>query len=112
MRRRAWRAGSATVTFTCSRETASPTSLRASRLGDVPFGEGVASTVDAGAHDRGVAIGYDNVAVEAATQRGIWVARVPDYCLEDVSDQALALLGAVHLFDSYGRLSGADLIPL
>jgi D-3-phosphoglycerate dehydrogenase len=37
-------------------------------------------------------VGYDNVDVEMATSRGIWVARVPDYCLEDVSDQALALL--------------------
>jgi D-3-phosphoglycerate dehydrogenase len=37
-------------------------------------------------------VGYDNVAVESATAKGIWVARVPDYCLEDVSDQALALL--------------------
>ena len=37
-------------------------------------------------------VGYDNVAVEAATAKGIWVARVPDYCLEDVSDQAMALL--------------------
>jgi D-3-phosphoglycerate dehydrogenase len=37
-------------------------------------------------------VGYDNVSVEAATAKGIWVARVPDYCLEDVSDQAMALL--------------------
>jgi D-3-phosphoglycerate dehydrogenase len=37
-------------------------------------------------------VGYDNVDVPAATERGIWVARVPDYCIEDVSDQALALL--------------------
>jgi D-3-phosphoglycerate dehydrogenase len=37
-------------------------------------------------------VGYDNVSVETATSKGIWVARVPDYCLEDVSDQALALL--------------------
>jgi D-3-phosphoglycerate dehydrogenase len=37
-------------------------------------------------------VGYDNVAVESATAKGIWVARVPDYCLEDVSDQAIALL--------------------
>jgi D-3-phosphoglycerate dehydrogenase len=37
-------------------------------------------------------VGYDNVDVEAATQRGIWVARVPDYCYQDVSDHALALL--------------------
>jgi D-3-phosphoglycerate dehydrogenase len=37
-------------------------------------------------------VGYDNVDVKAATDRGIWVARVPDYSLEDVSDHALALL--------------------
>jgi D-3-phosphoglycerate dehydrogenase len=37
-------------------------------------------------------VGYDNVDVEAATEAGIWVARVPDYCTEDVSDHALALL--------------------
>ncbi len=37
-------------------------------------------------------VGYDNVDVAAATERGIWVARVPDYSIEDVSDQALALL--------------------
>ena len=37
-------------------------------------------------------VGYDNVDVEAATQKGIWVARVPDYSIEDVSDQALALM--------------------
>ncbi|MGA2974663.1 MAG: C-terminal binding protein [Spirochaetia bacterium] len=39
-------------------------------------------------------VGYDNVDVEAATRMGIWVARVPDYAYEDVSDQALALLMA------------------
>ncbi|MEW5815839.1 MAG: C-terminal binding protein [Spirochaetota bacterium] len=37
-------------------------------------------------------VGYDNVDVTAATKRGIWVARVPDYCIEDVSDHALSLL--------------------
>lgn len=37
-------------------------------------------------------VGYDNVDVEAATRKHIWVARVPDYCFEDVSDHALALL--------------------
>ncbi len=39
-------------------------------------------------------VGYDNVDVEAATKKGIWVTRVPDYSLDDVSDQALALLMA------------------
>jgi D-3-phosphoglycerate dehydrogenase / 2-oxoglutarate reductase len=37
-------------------------------------------------------VGYDNVDVEAATRRRIWVTFVPDYCFEDVSDHALALL--------------------
>jgi len=37
-------------------------------------------------------VGVDNVDIEAATRQGIWVARVPDYCVEEASDQALALL--------------------
>lgn len=43
--------------------------------------------------------GYDNVDVAAATEAGIWVARVPDYATEDASDHALALLlaGARHV---------------
>ena len=37
-------------------------------------------------------VGYDNVDVEAATTKGIWVSNVPDYCGEDVSDQEMGLL--------------------
>jgi D-3-phosphoglycerate dehydrogenase len=37
-------------------------------------------------------VGFDNVDVKAATEKKIWVSRVPDYSLDDVSDQALALL--------------------
>jgi D-3-phosphoglycerate dehydrogenase / 2-oxoglutarate reductase len=37
-------------------------------------------------------IGVDTVDVAAATERGIFVANVPDYCLDEVSDQAFALL--------------------
>ncbi|MGA2974242.1 MAG: C-terminal binding protein [Spirochaetia bacterium] len=37
-------------------------------------------------------VGYDNVAVDAATRKGIWVACVPDYCFEEVADHSLALL--------------------
>jgi D-3-phosphoglycerate dehydrogenase len=37
-------------------------------------------------------VGYDNVNVEAATRKGIWVTFVPDYCFEEVADHALALL--------------------
>jgi len=39
-------------------------------------------------------VGYDNVDTVAATKKGIMVANVPDYCLEDVSDQAFALFMA------------------
>jgi D-3-phosphoglycerate dehydrogenase len=39
-------------------------------------------------------VGYDNVDVAACTQKGIYLANVPDYCAEEVSDQALALLMA------------------
>ncbi|MBC8263774.1 MAG: C-terminal binding protein [Anaerolineales bacterium] len=37
-------------------------------------------------------IGYDAVDVAAATERGILVCNVPDYCVDDVADHALALL--------------------
>jgi len=37
-------------------------------------------------------VGYDNVDIPAATARGIWVANVPDYCIPDVADHALAML--------------------
>ena len=37
-------------------------------------------------------IGVDNVDIPAATNHGIIVTRVPDYCLDEVSDHAIALL--------------------
>jgi D-3-phosphoglycerate dehydrogenase / 2-oxoglutarate reductase len=37
-------------------------------------------------------IGVDSIDIPAATERGILVANVPDYCLDEVSDHALALL--------------------
>jgi len=37
-------------------------------------------------------VGLDNIAVEQATQLGILVTNVPDFCLEEVSDHAMALL--------------------
>ena len=40
-------------------------------------------------------IGVDNVDVAAATTAGIVVTRVPDYCLDEVSDHTLALLLAL-----------------
>ena len=40
-------------------------------------------------------IGVDNVDLDAATARGIVVTKVPDYCIDEVSDHAMALLLAV-----------------
>jgi D-3-phosphoglycerate dehydrogenase len=37
-------------------------------------------------------IGLDNIPVERATQLGMLVANVPDFCIEEVSDHTLALL--------------------
>ncbi len=37
-------------------------------------------------------VGYDNVDTEALKNKNIYLANVPDYCEEDVSDHALALL--------------------
>ena len=37
-------------------------------------------------------IGYDVIDVEAATRAGIWVANVPDYCVDEVADHAMLLL--------------------
>ena len=40
-------------------------------------------------------IGVDNVDIAAATEKGIVVTKVPDYCIDEVSDHAMALLLAV-----------------
>jgi D-3-phosphoglycerate dehydrogenase len=37
-------------------------------------------------------IGVDNVDIDAATQAGIVVTKVPDYCIDEVSDHTMALL--------------------
>lgn len=44
-------------------------------------------------------VGYDNVDIAACTERGIYVANVPDYADEDVTDMALA-----HIFCSLRQL--------
>ncbi|GKQ38852.1 C-terminal binding protein [Streptomyces sp. A012304] len=37
-------------------------------------------------------VGLDNIAVAAATERGVWVTNVPDYCVEEVSDHAVGMV--------------------
>ncbi len=48
-------------------------------------------------------VGVDNIAVDTATELGIAVTYVPDYCVDEVSDHVLALLHAwnrrIVLFD-------------
>jgi D-3-phosphoglycerate dehydrogenase len=40
------------------------------------------------------AVGLDKIDVEAATEKGIFVTNVPDYCIQEVSDHTLALICA------------------
>jgi len=40
-------------------------------------------------------IGFDNVDLDAATERGVYVTNVPDYCIPEVSDHTMALLLAL-----------------
>jgi D-3-phosphoglycerate dehydrogenase len=40
-------------------------------------------------------VGTDHIAVEAAAGRGIAIVNVPDYCVEEVSDHALAMILAL-----------------
>ncbi|WP_265110802.1 C-terminal binding protein [Halosolutus halophilus] len=48
-------------------------------------------------------IGVDNVALDAASEKGIYVTNVPDYCLEEVATHALgmalALARSLHRYD-------------
>ncbi len=37
-------------------------------------------------------VGYDSLDVPAATERGVMVANVPDYCVEEVAEHTMALL--------------------
>jgi D-3-phosphoglycerate dehydrogenase / 2-oxoglutarate reductase len=60
-------------------------------------------------------VGVDNVDLEAATERGVWVANVPDYGRDEVADHtlalALALLRGVVALDRSVRDGTWDLDP-
>ena len=57
-------------------------------------------------------VGLDNIAVDRASEQGIVVTNVPDFCVEEVSDHAMALLLAcargVVGFDRATRRGGWD----
>jgi D-3-phosphoglycerate dehydrogenase len=60
-------------------------------------------------------VGVDNVDLEAATERGVWVANVPDYGRDEVADHtlalALAMLRGVVALDRSVRDGTWDLDP-
>jgi D-3-phosphoglycerate dehydrogenase len=49
------------------------------------------------------AIGVDSIDVEAAKEKGIVIANVPDYCIEEVSDTTIA-----HMFNCLRKITFAD----
>jgi D-3-phosphoglycerate dehydrogenase / 2-oxoglutarate reductase len=50
-------------------------------------------------------VGIDNVDVAAATKAGIWVARVPSYCVDEVAVHTIGLLlGAIRRIPARDRL--------
>ena len=53
------------------------------------------------------AIGFNNVDIQAATKAGVMVVNCPDYCLDEVSDHAMALFlscaRAITIFDQKVR---------
>ncbi|QDU37300.1 D-3-phosphoglycerate dehydrogenase [Maioricimonas rarisocia] len=53
---------------------------------------GVIQAAERCRHVARMGIGLDNIAVDEATRRGIPVTNVPDYCVSEVSDHALALI--------------------
>ncbi len=61
-------------------------------------------------------VGVDNIAVATATELGIAVTYVPDYCVDEVSDHVMALLHAwnrkIVLFDRSVRGQGWGSQPL
>ncbi len=61
-------------------------------------------------------IGVDNVAVDTATELGIAMVNVPDYCVEEVADHAMAMLLAwnrrIVLFDRSTKSAGWGKQPL
>jgi D-3-phosphoglycerate dehydrogenase len=60
-----------------------------------PFNRRLLSALDSCRVIAGIGIGYDTVDVEAATELGISVTNVPDYCLDEVSGLAITYMLAL-----------------
>ncbi len=81
-----------------------------------------ARVIDAADRCRHIArtgIGLDNIDVRRATERGILVTNIPDYCLREVAEHTLALIfalarkvGAYHLATKAGRYSLTAELPV
>ena len=59
-------------------------------------------------------VGVDNIDIKAATEKGILVAYVPDYCIEEVSNHAIAMImnfaRQISLFDCSTRNRNWDVM--
>ncbi len=53
-------------------------------------------------------VGFDTIDVSAATSRGILVANVPDFCTEEVSDHAMALILMIARRVTHGQKAVRD----
>jgi len=55
-------------------------------------------------------IGFDNVDLDAATERGVYVTNVPDYCIPEVSTHTIAHLLALErkIVDYNGRIKAGN----
>ena len=81
-----------------------------------------ARVIDAAKRCRHIArtgIGLDNIDVSHATAQGILVTNVPDYCIEEVAEHALAMIfslgrkiAAGHLATKQGVYNLVDLLPI
>ena len=63
-------------------------------IGKLTIGEDVLSRLPQCKYIVRFGTGYNNIDIKAATANGIPVANVPDFCMEEVSDHALALIMA------------------
>ncbi|MDE0374750.1 MAG: C-terminal binding protein [bacterium] len=91
-------AGAALMTSVCNSEEEAAAALREADAGLVhtsPISEVI---LEVASKCRALilgGVGHEHVDLELAAERGIAVANVPDYCVEEVSDHALALLLAL-----------------